>query len=209
MKVVPLAIVVLIIFVLIGRMSWANPQQGQETLSTIAEAKALIREAEATYQRLPVGPTSQYLYLVYKERFTLNAPDFETFCATLVASSLNRYHLQDDIRKEYERIYTYVDGLLLAYGEVGMKWGLTGRFSIAKVDTLIKDKHDLELFKTALLADNIASVWAFAVGFHSYKIYGEALEIPRGVKKSPSQAEVNKILKEIGAEEIQANAVLQ
>lgn len=117
-----------------------------------------------------------------------------------MAVSLSRAVSRDDLEREFQRVSRYLDGLLETYGEIGVKWNLPDRFSVARIDQIINDPGERELFKTALLADSIVSVWAFTVGYHYYRTYGEQPPARQSAHQMLTQQEVSERLRSLQAE---------
>lgn len=157
-------------------------------------AQSLMRKAQEEFQRLSLGPVNQSLFQLYRTKYDLDAQSLEDYCARLIASSLSRTgKSQKALEKEFQRVSSMMDGLLITYGEIGQQHGLGGSFSAQTIDTTIKDPGERELFKTAFLADSIITNWAFVVGYQFHKAYNmqpTLLENSRGTSLSQQEVDV-------------------
>lgn len=157
----------------------------------------LINEAQQRYGRLPIGSSSVLLYQQYYEQFGFSDPSFIDICAGLVAASLARATTPQDLRAEFDRSVSYRDGLLPVYASLAQKWGLDGSSTPDAMDNAITDPSERMLFKTALLADSVATVWSFTLGYQYFKLTAESPPQPTPNTSALTQAQVDERLRNL------------
>ncbi len=140
----------------------------------VPAALSLINEAQQRYGRLPIGSSSVLLYQQYYEQYGFPDPSFIDVCASLIAASLARATTPQDLGAEFDRSVSYREGLLPIYASLAQKWGLDGSSTPEAIDDAITDPTERMLFKTALLADSVATVWSFALGYQYFKLTAES-----------------------------------
>ena len=123
----------------------------------VPAALSLITEAQQRYGRLPIGPSSVLLYQHYYEQYGFATPSFIDVCAALVAASLARATTSEALGVEFNRSLSYRAGLLPMYASLAQKWGLDGNSTPEAMDDAITDPNERTLFKTALMADSVAT----------------------------------------------------
>ena len=168
--------------------------------SDVAAARSLINEAQQRYGRLPIGPSSVLLYQQYYDQYGFSSPSFIDICAGLVAISLARADTADELLVEFNRSLNYREGLLPVYASLAQKWGLDSSSTPKTMDDVITDPDERLLFKTALLADSVSTVWSFTLGYRYFQLTSESppQQIPNAV--SLTQLQVNDRLRNLASE---------
>ncbi len=181
------------LFVGLSVTTVSDPIEAFETQATsdVAAARSLINEAQERYGRLPIGPSSALLYQQYYDQYGFSSPSFIDICAGLVSISLARAETADELLVEFNRSLDYRDGLLPVYASLAQKWGLDSRSTPETMDDVITDSDDRLLFKTALLADSVSTVWSFTLGYRYFQLTSESppQQIPNAI--SLTQPEVD------------------
>ena len=163
----------------------------------VPAALSLINEAQQRYGRLPIGASSVLLYQQYYEHYGFPDPSFIDVCASLVAASLARVTTSQDLRVEFDRSLSYREGLLPVYAGLAQKWGLDGSSTPEAMDDAITDPTERMLFKTSLLADSVATVWSFTLGYQYFKLTAESPPQPNSNTPALTQAQVDKRLRNL------------
>ena len=118
-------------------------------------------------------------------------------CASLVASSLARATTSQDLGAEFNRSLSYREGLLQVYAGLAQKWGLDGSSTPEAMDDAITDPTERMLFKTSLLADSVATVWSFTLGYQYFKLTAESPSQPNSDTPALTQAQVDERLRNL------------
>ena len=168
--------------------------------SDVAAARSLINEAQQRYGRLPIGPSSVLLYQQYYDQYGFSPPSFIDICEGLVAISLTRADTADELLVEFNRSLNYREGLLPVYADLAQKWGLDSSSTPKTMDDVITDPDERLLFKTALLADSVSTVWSFTLGYRYFQLTSESppQQIPNAV--SLTQPQVDDRLRNLASE---------
>ena len=174
----------------------------QASAADLVSARRLIEEAQGRYGRLPIGPSSLELYSQYWERYGFADESFLDACIGLVASSLS---LTADasaelLRAEFSRTLAFRNGLLGVYAPLAQKWGLDGSATPSAMDQTITDVDERLLFKTALLADTMATIWSFVLGYQYFRLYGEAPPQSPPDQSPLSQDDIDQRLRDLADE---------
>ena len=187
------------LFVGLSVTTVSDPIEAFETQATsdVAAARSLINEAQERYGRLPIGPSSALLYQQYYDQYGFSSPSFIDICAGLVSISLARAETADELLVEFNRSLDYRDGLLPVYASLAQKWGLDSRSTPETMDDVITDSDERLLFKTALLADSVSTVWSFTLGYRYFQLTSESppQQIPNAI--SLTQPEVDDRLRNL------------
>jgi len=187
------------LFVGLSVTTVSDPIEAFETQATrdVAAARSLINEAQERYGRLPIGPSSALLYQQYYDQYGFSSPSFIDICAGLVSISLARAETADELLVEFNRSLDYRDGLLPVYASLAQKWGLDSRSTPETMDDVITDSDERLLFKTALLADSVSTVWSFTLGYRYFQLTSESppQQIPNTI--SLTQPEVDDRLRNL------------
>ncbi len=181
------------LFVGLSVTTVSNPIEAFETQATsdVAAARSLINEAQERYGRLPIGPSIVLLYQQYYDQYGFSSPSFIDICAGLVSISLARAETADELLVEFNRSLDYRDGLLPVYASLAQKWGLDSRSTPETMDDVITDSNERLLFKTALLADSVSTVWSFTLGYRYFQLTSESppQQIPNAISLTQPQVD--------------------
>ena len=158
----------------------------------VPAALSLITEAQQRYGRLPIGPSSVLLYQHYYEQYGV--------CAALVAASLARATTSEALGVEFNRSLSYRAGLLPVYASLAQKWGLDGNSTPEAMDDAITDPNERTLFKAALMADSVATVWSFTLGYQYFKLTSESPPHQNPDATSLTQSQVDQRLRTLAGE---------
>ena len=118
-------------------------------------------------------------------------------CASLVAASLALATTSQDLGAEFNRSLSHREGLLQVYAGLAQKWGLDGSSTPEAMDDAITDPTERMLFKTSLLADSVATVWSFTLGYQYFKLTAESPSQPNSDTPALTQAQVDERLRNL------------
>ena len=137
-----------------------------------------------------------------QSRYGFSAETFLDVCIGLVASSLSLTTdaPADRLRDEFTRTLAFRDGLLGVYAPLAQKWGLDGSATPSAMDQTITDVDERLLFKTALLADTMATIWSFVLGYQYFRLHGESPPQSPPDQSPLSQEEVDQRLRDLADE---------
>jgi len=194
------AIALIVAVVVAGSTSGSAAERVAGAQAELVSARRLIEEAQGRYGRLPIGPSSLELYRQYSEQYGFSAESFMDVCIGLVASSLAKVGSADELEAEFARTLRFRNGLLGVYGPLAQKWGLDGSATPGLMDQAISDTEERRLFKTSLLADTMATVWSFVLGYQYFRLYGESPPQLSPDQSPVDQGEIDQRLRDLAGE---------